>query len=93
MRTRPSFVDRIKALFRLFRNDKHVALNEAASHQIEVLPASASVRKRNGRFAIARAMASGNQVGALAMSAKSDRVCSANVKSVKDDAQTPSDLG
>jgi len=93
MKTRPSFVDRIKALFSLFRDDKDVTLNEAASHQIEVLPSSTSVRKQNGRFAIARASASRNQVGALAMSRESDRVWSANVKSAKDGAQTPSNLG
>jgi len=68
-------------------------LNEAAGNQIELLPSSASVRKQNGRFAIACALASSNQVGTTAISGESDRVRSANAKSAKDDAQTLSNLG
>ena len=93
MKTRLSFVDRIKASFGLFRDDKNVVLNKTISHEIEVLPSSTSVSKREARFAIARAMAPRNQVGALLMSGESDRVWSAKVKNGKDGAQTPSNLG
>jgi hypothetical protein len=92
MKARLSFVDRIKALLRVFHDD-NVALNNAVSHEIEFLPSSTPESKRDARFAIARAMQPRNQVGGLLVSSESNRIWSANQKSDKGGAQTPSNLG
>jgi hypothetical protein len=93
MATKLSFVDRIKASFRFFHDDKNIVLNKSLSHEIEILPSSTAARKWETNFAIAHAMKPRNQVGSLLISSQPNQFWSVNKKSGEYSVQTPSNLG